>query len=61
MRRYVRYRTLLFMVLSPREIATLKGELEKLEKARRECTDSGIRKLIDAWIEEKKKLKSGNS
>jgi hypothetical protein len=28
-----------------------------LEKARDECTDNGIRKLIEAWIEEQKQQK----
>jgi hypothetical protein len=39
------------------EIALIKAEIERLEKLREECADSGIRKLIEAWIEaEKKKL-----
>jgi hypothetical protein len=34
-------------------------EVERLEKLREDCTDSGIRKRIEAWIEaETKKLKS---
>jgi hypothetical protein len=46
-------------VLSPGEVATIKAEIEKLEKARRECNDGGIQKRIDDWIEEqKKKLES---
>jgi len=46
-------------MLSPGEVAVIKAEIEKLEKARRECNDGGIRKRIDAWIEEqKKKLES---
>jgi hypothetical protein len=46
-------------VLSLGEIAVIKAEIEKLEKARRECNDSGIQKRIDDWIEEqKKKLES---
>jgi hypothetical protein len=48
-------------MLSRAEIAKIKAEIEALEKARENCTDSGIRKLIDAWIEEqKKKLAAGN-
>jgi hypothetical protein len=44
-------------MLSPGEIAFIKAEIERLEKARRECNDSGLQKRIDAWIaEEKKKL-----
>jgi hypothetical protein len=44
-------------MLSPEQIAPIKAEIERLEKLREECTDSGIRKMIVAWIEaEKKKL-----
>jgi hypothetical protein len=44
-------------MLSPREIAQTRDEIERLEKLRKECADSGIRKRIEAWIEaEKKKL-----
>lgn len=44
-------------MLSPGEIAQIKAEIERLEKLRAECADSGIRKLIESWIEaEKKKL-----
>jgi len=46
-------------MLSPGEITQIKAEIERLEKLRGECSDSGIRKRIEAWIEaEKKKLKS---
>jgi hypothetical protein len=49
-------------MLSPGEISTVQAEIEKLEKARQDCTDSGLRKWIDAVIEEqKKKLTSGNN
>ena len=42
---------------SPDEIAQIKAEVERLEKHREQCSDSGIRKRIEAWIEaEKKKL-----
>jgi hypothetical protein len=48
--------------LSPGLMATIKAEIKRLEKAREDCTDGGIQKRIDAWIEEhKKKLASGNS
>jgi hypothetical protein len=30
------------------------AEIERLEKAQRECTDSGIRRKIDVWIEGQK-------
>jgi hypothetical protein len=45
---------------SAREIAQIKAEIERLEKLREECADSGIRKLIDGWVEEqKRRLVSG--
>ncbi len=48
-------------MLSRAEMAKIRAEIEALEKARENCTDSGIRKLIEGWIEEqKKKLASGN-
>jgi hypothetical protein len=44
-------------MLSPGEIAQIKAEVERLEKLREECGDTGIRERIEAWIEaEKKKL-----
>jgi hypothetical protein len=49
-------------MLSPGDKAIIKAEIERLQKAQRECTDGGIRKQIDAWIEEQKqKLDSGYS
>ncbi len=49
-------------MLTPGEVATIKAEVERLEKALKECTDSGIKKRIEAWIEgEKQKLLSGNN
>jgi hypothetical protein len=45
---------------SPGDRTIIKAEIERLQKAQLECTDSGIRGKIDAWIvEEKKKLASG--
>ncbi|MGA3193389.1 MAG: hypothetical protein ABSD39_00170 [Terriglobales bacterium] len=42
---------------TPEEVVKIRAEIEKLEKARRECADSGIQKRIDNWIEkEKRKL-----
>jgi len=32
-------------------------EIERLQKARNECTDSGVQRQIDAWIEEQKLAK----
>jgi hypothetical protein len=47
-------------MLSPRELATIKSEIKKLEYAREHCEDSGIGKLIDRWIEDQKmQLDSG--
>ena len=49
------------VMLSPTEIATIWAELKRLEKARKDCTDSGLRKWIDAEIEKQKQhLASGN-
>jgi hypothetical protein len=42
-------------MLSPAEIATIRAEIERLEKARKDCTDSGLRKWIEAVIEKQKK------
>jgi hypothetical protein len=42
-------------MLSPHEIARIEAEIETLEKAREHCADSGLQKLIDAWINEQKK------
>lgn len=54
----VRWHTLAAM-LPPEEIAQIKAEIERLEKLREDCTNSGIRERIVAWIEaEKKKLES---
>lgn len=48
-------------MLSPGDRALIKAEIERLQKAQRECTDEGIRKQIDAWIaEQKQKLASGD-
>ena len=48
-------------MLSPAEIATVQAEIERLEKARKDCTDSGIRKWIEAVIDkQREKLTSGN-
>jgi hypothetical protein len=49
-------------MLSPAGIATIQAEIERLEKARKDCTDSGLRKWIEAAIQaQKKKLASGNN
>ena len=38
-------------MLSPEDIAKIKAEIEKLEKDLSSCNDSGVRKLITAWIQ----------
>jgi hypothetical protein len=38
-------------MLSPREIASIRDEIKKLEEARENCNDGGVRKRIEAWIE----------
>ena len=49
-------------VLSPGEIAKIKADIERLEKALDECRDKPIRELIEAWIkEQKQKLASGKN
>ena len=46
-------------MLSSREIASIRDEIKRLEEARENCNDGGIRKQIEAWIEEQKqKLES---
>jgi hypothetical protein len=47
-------------MLSPGDLAFLRAEIARLEKALTECTDSGIRKQIEVWIDDnKKKLLAG--
>jgi hypothetical protein len=49
-------------MLSPAEIATIRAGIERMERALKDCTDSGLRRWIEAEIgEQKKKLASGNS
>jgi hypothetical protein len=49
-------------MLSLGEIAQIRAEIERLERLRKECTDTGIRNQIEAWIEaEKRKLASDPS
>jgi hypothetical protein len=49
-------------MLSRVEIATIKTELERLEENRQQCTDGGIRRVIDAWInEQREKLRSDSN
>ena len=37
------------------ELATIRAEIERLEKALKNCADGGLRKWIEAVIEEQKK------
>ena len=58
----VHNRRTLSAMLSPADIARIKTEIEKLEKALSGCTDSGLRAQIIAWIEkEKTKLADGTT
>jgi hypothetical protein len=41
------------------EIARIKADIAKLKKSRDSCTDSGIRKQIEYWIEQQKKNLAG--
>lgn len=49
----VRQRTL-FVMQSPEVVVRAKADLEILEKARDGCVDTGLRRLIETWIEEAK-------
>jgi hypothetical protein len=42
-------------MISRTEVAVIRSEIERLQKARNECTDSGLQQRIDAWIEEEKR------
>jgi hypothetical protein len=49
-------------MLSPGEIATLRNEIKRLEKAGENWNDGGIRKRIEGWIkEQKQKVESKQS
>jgi hypothetical protein len=37
------------------DVAVVRAEIQRLQKARDECTDSGVQKRIDVWIEEQKR------
>jgi hypothetical protein len=44
------------------QAAVIRSEIERLQKARNECNDTGVLKRIDSWIEEqKRKLVSKDS
>jgi len=42
-------------MLSRGDVASIRAEIERLEKALNVCTDGGIRERIKAWIEEENK------
>ena len=42
-------------MISRSDAAVIRAEIKRLQKARDECTDSGVQKRIDAWIEEQKR------
>jgi hypothetical protein len=44
-----------FVMLSRGDVASIRAEIERLEKALNKCTDGGIRERIKVWIEEEKK------
>jgi hypothetical protein len=50
-----------FAMLSPKDIARIKADLAMLEKARDNCADTGLRKVIDAWIEDAKETLVGEA
>jgi len=39
-------------MISRTDVAVIRAEIERRQKAHRECTDSGVQKQINAWIEE---------
>jgi hypothetical protein len=42
-------------MISRNDVSVIRAEIERLQKARTECTDSGVQKRIDDWIEEQKR------
>jgi hypothetical protein len=49
-------------MISPGDVAIIRAEIARLEKARRECTSGGLRKRIEVWIDQqKRKLISADS
>jgi hypothetical protein len=50
------------VMLKPAEVAAIKAEIDRLERALKDCSDSGLRKWIEAAIEkQKQKLASDTS
>ena len=49
-------------MLSPQQIATITAEIEMLKHAREHCSDFGIQRLVDGWIEcHRRMLESGKN
>ena len=49
------------VMLKPEEVAVINAEIDRLERALKDCSDSGLRKWIEAAIvNQKGKLASGN-
>jgi hypothetical protein len=49
-------------MFSSAEIATIRAEIERLEKVLKDCADGGLRKWIEGAIEkQKQKLAFGNN
>jgi len=42
-------------MISRTDVGVIKADIERLERARDECTDSGLQRRIDGWIEEQKR------
>jgi hypothetical protein len=43
-------------MLSPSQTVQIKAEISRLEEYRKTCNDEGIRKVIEGWIEQQKKV-----
>jgi len=41
-------------MLSPVEITKIEAEIDELEKARADCSDSNVRRVIQDWIAKSK-------
>ena len=41
---------------SPKAIGLIRAEIARLEEAREQCNDIGIRRVIEGWIKEQKKF-----
>ena len=48
-------------MLTPKDVAIIKAEIDRLEKARKDCSDSGLTKWIEAAIEKQKRKLASDS